>query len=711
MKKIEILECTLRDGSYALDYQFTAEDTALIAAALENAGFRLIEIGHGLGFNASNSGKGKAAATDEEYLDAASKVLKKAKFGMFFIPGVGRKENLDLAANYGMSFVRVGTNVPQANEAEEYIKYAKDLGMLVSSNLMKSYVLSPDKFAEKAKMVEKFGADVIVLVDSSGGMLPQDVKKYIDAMKAKEITAEIGFHGHNNFSMAIANTLEAIRNGVTIVDSTLKGLGRSAGNGQTEILVTVLKKMGYDLDIDELKVMDLAENLISPFMARHEGTDSIAITSGYADFHSSFLGTIYKFSKKYSVDPRRLIIEVCQRNKVDLPEELAERLAKELHEERAALSEVSKIDVPTAVEISRERWNHKLSNKERVKIISQHLQNLSKKTGKQTVFTINISAKSDDINMVYPSIQESSSYLMANCEVTDKSEIVEVCKIVDGIDFILVDDEKKMPHLFGISKDVKNVVKRSVVLTYKDNNAWVQGIDNFAASYFGDLFGVKMGIVGINDVSTKIALSLAERGAKVFIFDRNADSDKIIALNKIKISNSPFDIKEAKDENELSEGAVILIGFDRKYPINEPMVGDMSEKGMIIDATFGSVGLEAITAAKKHGILVWRTDMRAAMAGEVTTVLRTYNMMKNMGKKYIGGIPVVSGGYISEKGDVVVNSILNPTEVVGIADGRGSIMYDKEEEFSDRIRRVEFEIIKRRISGEKESEEVRVYDK
>ena len=709
MKNIKILECTLRDGSYVIDYQFTAKDTAIIASALQNAGFKYIEIGHGLGLNASSC-KGKAAETDEEYLKVAQEVLTKSKFGMFFIPGIGRKEDLDLAADYGMDFVRVGTNVPEAHEAEEYIKYAKDLGMLVSSNLMKSYVLPPEKFAEKAKQVEKFGADVIVLVDSSGGMLPQDVKSYINAMKAKEITAEIGFHGHNNFSMAIANILEAIRNGATIVDSTLKGLGRSAGNAQTEILVTVLKKMGHDLDIDEFKVMDLAENLISPFMARHEGMDSIAITSGYAEFHSGFLGTIYKFSEKYSVDPRRLIIEACKKDKVDLPEELAERLAKELHEERAALSEISKIDVPTAFDIPRERWNHKLSNKERAKIMFQHLENSSKKTGKQTVFTINISAKSDDINVVYPTIQESSSYLMANCEMTDKREIIGICEIIDGVDYVLVDDEKKKSHLFDILKDVKNVVKKSVVRSYKDNNTWVQAIDNFVASYFGDLFGLKTGIKGMNEVSIKLTLSLAERGAKIFILDRNVDSERINALNHVKIANSPFDVKEAKDEDELSAGAVALIGFDRKYPIDESMVMNMNKKGMIIDAIFGSVESEAIDFAKKHGIQVWRTDMRAAMAGEITTVLRTYNMLKNIGKKYVGGIPVVSGGYIGDTGDVVVDSILNPTEVIGIADGRGNIMYDKAEKFSDRIKKVELEIIKKRISGEKESNEVRIYD-
>ena len=703
-KNIEILECTLRDGSYIIDYQFTAKDTAIIASALQDAGFNYIEIGHGLGLNASSC-KGKAAETDKMYLKIAQEVLTKSKYGMFFIPGIGRKRDLDLAAEYEMDFVRIGTNVTQAHEAEEYIMYAKDLGMIVSSNLMKSYVLPPEKFAEKAEMVEKVGADIIVLVDSSGGMLPQDIKKYIESMKNRQISAQIGFHGHNNFSMAIANALKAIEEGATFVDSTLKGLGRSAGNAQTEVLVTILKKMGYHLNIDEFKVMDLAENLISPLMARHAGIDSIAITSGYAEFHSSFLDTILKFSKKYSVDPRRLIIEVCRRDKVNLPEELAERLARELYKERAALSEVSKIDVPTAFEISRERWNNKLSNKERAKIICQHLENLSKKKGKQTIFTLNISGKPDDINVVYPSIQESSSYLMANCEMTNEDEIIELCKTIDGIDFILVDDEKKRKHLFTILDDIRKVVKNSAVLTYKDDHAWAAGIDNFIASYFENLFGLKIGIMGIGNIGMKLAVSLAERGARVFIFDRNINSEKIRALNNIKIPSSPFEIEWAQSKNKLSKGAIILIGIDREYKIDKSMVENMNGKGMIIDAVFGSVELEAIDFAKKHGIQVWRTDMRAAMAGEVTTVLRTSSMIKNMGKRYIAGIPVVSGGYVGNMGDVVVDSILSPTEVIGIADGRGSIMYEKEEEFSDRIRKIELEIVKGKISGDKKGDD------
>lgn len=701
IKNLNILDCTLRDGSYSIHHQFTGKDTAIIISALQDAGIKYIEIGHGLGLNASNSGKEQSAETDETYLKIANELLNISKFGMFFIPGIGTKKDLELAANYNMDFVRIGTDVTKAHEAEEYIKYAKDLGLFVSSNLMKSYILPPEKFAEKANMVNQFGADVVVLVDSSGGLLPQDIKKYICAMKTKEISAEIGFHGHNNFSMAIANTLEALNNGATFVDSTLTGLGRSAGNAQTEILVAVLKKMGSNLDIDEFKVMDIAENIMSPFTNKQKGIDSIAITSAYAEFHSSFLNTIYKFSKKYAVDPRRLIIKVGKYSKEDLSEELAEKFAHELYEERAALSRVFKINVPKALEISKEMWNHKLSNKEKAKILYDHLTNLSKKTGKQTVFVINISAKSDDINVVYPSIQESSSYLMASCEMSCEDQIVEICKTIDGIDYILIDDEKKKNHLFDILNTIKKSVRSSAVLTYKDNNTWVQAIDNFVASYFGNLIRFKIGIIGINDISKKLALSLTERGANVFFWDKVVENGTIDILNKVKISTCPSEIILARNENELSKHSHILIGFDRNNQINELMVKNMNQNGLIVDAIFNSIEYDAINIAKQLGIPIWRTDMKSAMAGEVTTVLRTNDMMKEMGRVFLKGIPIVSGGYMGDMGDVVVDSIVNPTEAIGIADGRGNVLYDIDNELADRIKCVDLEIMKRLICGTK----------
>lgn len=169
MRKVKLLETTLRDGSYAINFGFSASDTAIICKKLEGAGFEYIEIGHGVGLNASNCGYGQAVASDEEYMAAAESTLAKAKYGMFCIPGIAKLGDLETAGKHNMGFVRVGTNVTQVRESEEFIRKAKDLGMFVAANYMKSYALSPEKFAENVVLSEKYGADVVYIVDSSAG--------------------------------------------------------------------------------------------------------------------------------------------------------------------------------------------------------------------------------------------------------------------------------------------------------------------------------------------------------------------------------------------------------------------------------------------------------------------------------------------------------------------------------------------------------------
>jgi len=332
LRKPEVLETTLRDGSYAIDFRFTANDTALIASALESAGFELIEIGHGIGLNASNCGKGVAAETDEAYLKAASESLKRARFGMFCIPGIARLEDIDMAADYGMGFIRIGTNVTEMEQSEEFIARARRHGMFISSNFMKSYAMPPEEFAEKAKLAQKFGSDVLCIVDSAGGMLRADVEAYFTAVQSR-CDIPLAYHGHNNLGLAVSHSLRAVELGAVIIDSSLQGLGRSAGNAPTEILVVALKRMGIDLAIDPLKVMDISEKYVKPLLTT-KGIDSIDVISGYSQFHSSYMQTIRKYSDKYQIDPRKLIMDVCKVDKVHAPEELVERIAREIAKQR-----------------------------------------------------------------------------------------------------------------------------------------------------------------------------------------------------------------------------------------------------------------------------------------------------------------------------------------------------------------------------------------
>jgi 4-hydroxy-2-oxovalerate aldolase len=325
---MELLETTLRDGSYGINFQFTASDTSAICSSLEAAGFTWIEIGHGVGLGASRHGRGAAAETDEAYMKAAAITLTRAKFGMFCIPGIATLDDVDLAASYGMGFIRVGTEVGRVEESRPFIERARRHGMMVMANFMKSYTCTPLQFAERARLSAGYGSQVVYVVDSSGGMLPAELEPYFAAVQSVS-DVPIGFHGHNNLGLAMANTIRAVELGASIVDSSLQGFGRSSGNAATEMVVAVFKRMGYELGIDLLGTMDAAEKFIRPLI-RRQGLSTIDTIAGYSQFHSSYFGTIQKYSEAYRVDPRRLIIALCQIDKVNADPALVETLAKAL---------------------------------------------------------------------------------------------------------------------------------------------------------------------------------------------------------------------------------------------------------------------------------------------------------------------------------------------------------------------------------------------
>lgn len=330
-KPLTLLDCSIRDGSYAIDYQWTAEHTRQICAALEKAGVKFIEIGHGVGLNGSSLQRGIAAATDVEYCDAAADVLRTAQFGAFFIPGIGREEDIRTARAHGLGFLRIGTNVTQVADAKPYIEYAKSLGLYVSYNAMKSYLLSPREFADVVRVVELWGADAVSVVDSAGCMLPEDVSAYVRETCAA-MSIPVGFHGHNNLSMANANSLAAYRAGAAIVDCTLQGIGRGGGNAQTEALVAICAKLNISTGIDIYEVLTAGEQFVRPLMVDGGGATSLDVAMGLGGFHSSFRSRIEEVVRRIPVDPKRLIIALGDVDRLDPSIETMERVASGLLE-------------------------------------------------------------------------------------------------------------------------------------------------------------------------------------------------------------------------------------------------------------------------------------------------------------------------------------------------------------------------------------------
>lgn len=322
----KILDCTLRDGSYAINFQFSQSETYRIAGCLDALGFPLIEVGHGIGLGASEKGMGVAAATDEEYMHATAAAVTQGLWGMFCIPGVATLDHLTLAADNGMDFVRIGCEVENAAQATPFIEKALALGIRVYSNLMKSYAVPPEFFAEQAQLCWRAGAECIYVVDSAGGMLPAEITALVTLLRERIPGICLGFHGHHNLGMGVANALVCADLGFELIDSSLQGLGRSAGNTPTEQIVAVLLRAGYDVGVDPVDVMQAAEELIRPLI-RAQGISSLDVTAGLALFHSSYMSRVLGVARSHRIDPRRLILAVCQHDKASAPMDLLERCA------------------------------------------------------------------------------------------------------------------------------------------------------------------------------------------------------------------------------------------------------------------------------------------------------------------------------------------------------------------------------------------------
>ncbi len=328
-QRVEILECTLRDGSYAVDFKFTENDTAILAGVLGRLGFRWIEVGHGVGLGAAKAGKGTMPATDERLIEAAKRAAPNAQIGCFFIPGIGTAEQMRSARAAGLDFIRIGYNAPEIEDAYPYLTLAKELGLKPCLNFMKTYGISADTFGEKAREGAKAGADVIYCVDSAGSMFPQDVRKYLSAARERSECA-LGFHGHSNLQFAVANSVEAVRCGATFIDSTLYGLGRSAGNVPTEIAVAVFQNLGIETGVDLFDVMDAAEEFMGPLMSQMQLYDMMSVAMGCSQFHSSFLPKVAAAARQHGVELRRLVVAMGRLDSVNLDEENLNRVAGSL---------------------------------------------------------------------------------------------------------------------------------------------------------------------------------------------------------------------------------------------------------------------------------------------------------------------------------------------------------------------------------------------
>lgn len=323
---------TLRDGNHAVRHQLSVAQITAYAAAAEAARIPIVEVGHGNGLAASSLQIGESPISDREMIEAARGQLKHSKLAIHCIPSFATiQRDLQPALEMGVDVVRVAAHCTEADITEKQMGYVRKAGREAYGALMMTHMASAERLAEECAKMESYGAQGVVLMDSVGTFLPDDVRERISTICAK-VKIPIGFHAHNNLGMGIANSLAALEVGASFLDASARGFGAGAGNAQLEVLVAVLHKLGYETGIDLYKLLDASDVAEKELMKVVPSIKPVSIVSGLAGVFSGFAKHVERISAQYQVNPKDVFFELGKRRVVAGQEDVIIEVAMDLVE-------------------------------------------------------------------------------------------------------------------------------------------------------------------------------------------------------------------------------------------------------------------------------------------------------------------------------------------------------------------------------------------
>lgn len=344
MDDILIIDSTLRDGSHAIRHQFDAKTIRHYARGAEKARIPIIVVGHGNGLGASSLQLGLSKLPDAQMLRVAKSELKRTRLGAFLIPGFGTiKNDLAPAIKIGIDVLMVASHCTEANITRQHIEYGVSNNLQVFGVLMMSHMLDSKGLLAQAKLMQSYGATGVILMDSAGAYLPDDVYKKVKFL-ANYLKVDIGFHAHNNLGMTIANSVAALKAGAKIIDVTSRGLGAGAGNCQLEVIVAVLLKMGYKLNLDLFQLMDNSEKIVAKIMEKPQEISAVSLTSGLAGVFSGFAPHVKGAAERFGVDARDILIELGRRKIVAGQEDIIVDVAANLKTKKKTQSRDNSVE-------------------------------------------------------------------------------------------------------------------------------------------------------------------------------------------------------------------------------------------------------------------------------------------------------------------------------------------------------------------------------
>lgn len=242
MKTCKIVDCTLRDGGYYTDWDFSEKTIEEYIDAINALPIDTVELGYRSNSASSGVYLGQYYYMSELLLAKFRTRIPQKKIAVMLNAKEVTVEDVPFLLAPIVPYVdivRVAIDPDKVLDAIEVLKKIKEYGVSIALNCMYASILEKRNTVLNVLPEISNFVDVLNIVDSYGGLMPDVLEAFLLKLK-KNTTCKIGFHAHNNLELAFSNTLTAIKAGVDFVDSTFLGIGRGAGNLKTELIIPYL---------------------------------------------------------------------------------------------------------------------------------------------------------------------------------------------------------------------------------------------------------------------------------------------------------------------------------------------------------------------------------------------------------------------------------------------------------------------------------------
>jgi 4-hydroxy 2-oxovalerate aldolase len=300
--KALIHDVTCRDGNHALKHSITRVQVASYAQAAWKAGVKSIEVGHGNGLGGSSSLVGHSAESDFDLVSAAKEGAPDIRVGVHAMPSFATiRRDLLPAIEAGATYFRLGAHVTEMDTIERHARTLLEQNVNVAAAVMMVSHASLDELFRQIEIIESFGVKEIVLMDSVGRLIPEDVAGTVRGIRSR-FSVEVGFHAHDNFGLAVGNALVAWNEGATTLDASSLGMGAGAGNAPLELLSVALNLSFAEVGLSPEAAMELASYSETIGFTRPNKSVLTAATA-FSNLFSGFAPVIQYAAKETGVDP------------------------------------------------------------------------------------------------------------------------------------------------------------------------------------------------------------------------------------------------------------------------------------------------------------------------------------------------------------------------------------------------------------------------